>query len=269
MSGKKPLSESKNSSSRALANDLSNRARKQQSRDRAAAVIAEQKKKERRRSLLIQAGVVAVVALIVIGTTVAILGSRDDQAESVGPPAGFNDNGGIVLGDATAPVTLTVVEDFACPHCQAFEEANADLLDSFIGGSEVKVEFRPIAFLDQVSTDEFSSRALNATACVVEDEAANFAQMHRLLYANQPAEGGPGLTDDQLIDLAVQAGAEETTVSTCITGRAHDNWVEATTNRTTDEQWFSGTPTVLVNGALVEDLSADGIQAAVDAALAS
>ncbi|CAN5153144.1 MAG: DsbA family protein [Nocardioides sp.] len=269
MSGKKPTSDSGSSENNPSREVLSSRDRKQHSRDRAAAIVAERKRKDRRRSLLIQAGVVAVVAIIVIGTTIAILQKRDDQAALASPPTGFNDDGGVVLGDSTAPVTLTLVEDFACPHCQAFEDANADLLDSFIDGSEVRVEFRPIAFLDQVSTDEFSSRALNATACVVEDDAANFADMHRLLFANQPAEGGPGLTDDQLIDLAVQAGADQAAVTTCITDRAEDDWVEATTNRTTDEDWFSGTPTVLVDGTVVEDLSADGIQAAVDAALAS
>lgn len=241
--------------------------RKQQAREKAAAVQAEARRRERRRNLLIQGSIVVVVAVILVGITVMVLQAREDATAREQPPAGFDDNGGIFLGAASAAVTVTLVEDLACPACQAFEAQNKELLDSYAASdSDVRLEYRPIAFLDRVSTDEYSSRALNAAACVVADDPANWAGIHQLAYANQPAEGGPGLSDDQLIDLAVQAGADEAAVTTCIEDRTYDDWVEATTSRTTSESFFSGTPTVLVNGTKVEDVSAAGIQAAVEAA---
>ena len=207
--------------------------RKQQARARAAALRAEQQRKERRRSLAIQGVVVAVVGLIVVGVTVGVLKQRDEKAASESAPTGFDASGAVVVGAASAPVKVTLVEDFACPHCQAFESANKDLFESYADGEDVSLEYRPIAFLDRASTDEYSSRALNAAACVVADDPANWSSIHQLLYANQPAEGGSGLTDDQLTDLAVQAGADESPVATCIEDRSYDGWVQATTSRTT------------------------------------
>lgn len=244
---------------------VSGTSRKQEARAKAAAVQAEARRRERRRNLLIQGSIVAVVAVILVGITVMVLQARDDAAARSAPPVGFNDNGGIYSGAEDAAVTVTLVEDFACPHCQAFEQENKDLLDSYAAGNDVRLEYRPIAFLDRVSTDEYSSRALNAAACVVTDNPAHWSSIHQLLYASQPTEGGPGLTDEQLVDLSVQAGADESKVATCIEDRTYDGWVKATTKSTTGESFFSGTPTVLVNGTKVEDVSAAGIQAAVEA----
>jgi protein-disulfide isomerase len=240
---------------------------RQSARERSAALQAEQKREERRRTFLVQGGVVVAVVLVVVIATVAVLISRDDDAAGGDAPAGFNAAGGVEVGDADAAVTLTLVEDFACPHCKQFEESNASLFEGYQSGSDVLVEYRPIAFLDRVSTDDYSSRALNAAACVVADDPDSWSSIHRLLFANQPAEGGPGLSDDQLVDLAVEAGADEASVSTCIEDGTYDGWVESTTESTMDEPFFSGTPTVLVDGEKVEDVSADGIEAAVQNAL--
>lgn len=242
------------------------RSRKQQARERATALRAEQKRRERRRSLAIQGGVVAVAALIVIGTTIAILQQKDQQAAGERPPAGFSADGTIFAGSSSAPVTVTLIEDFACPRCKEFEATNKELFDTYVGGDDVRLEYRPIAFLDRVSTDEYSSRALNAAACAVADDPDNWTSIHQLLYDNQPAEGGPGLSDEELTTLATQAGADEPAARSCIKDRAHDGWGGATTSRTTSESYFSGTPTVLVDGSKIDDVSATGIQAAVDAA---
>ena len=64
-----------------------------------------------------------------------------------------------------------------------------------------------MAFLDRASTTNYSSRALDAAAAVVDTAPGSFQAFHDLLYANQPEEGSAGLTDAQLLDYAVQAGA--------------------------------------------------------------
>ena len=238
---------------------------------------AEEASRARRRSLLVQGGLVAVVLLVVVGITAAVLSQRqDDTTASSGSssssgssgssstPAGFTPDGVVSVGSDQAPVTLTLVEDFACPACQAFEAANASLFESYAGGDEVRLDYRPIAFLDRVSTDGYSSRALNAAACVVDADEADWPAMHDALYASQPAEGGPGLSEDELVSLAVGAGADEQDVRSCIADDTFGSWVESTTASVTDQSWFTGTPTVLVNGEPLDDVSTAGIQQAVE-----
>ena len=235
---------------------------------------AEEARRARRRSLLVQGGLVAVVLLVVVGITAAVLSQRqDDTAASSGSsgssgpsstPAGFTPDGVVSVGSDQAPVTLALVEDFACPACQAFEAANASLFESYASGDEVRLDYRPIAFLDRVSTDDYSSRALNAAACVVDADEADWPAMHDALYASQPAEGGPGLSEDELVSLAVGAGADEQDVRSCIADDTFGSWVESTTASVTDQSWFTGTPTVLVNGEPLDDVSTAGIQQAVE-----
>ena len=239
---------------------------------------AEEARRARRRSLLLQGGLVAVVLLVVVGVTAAVLSQRqDDTTASSGSsssssgssgssstPAGFTSDGVVSVGSDQAPVTLTLVEDFACPACRAFEAANASLFKSYASGDEVRLDYRPIAFLDRVSTDGYSSRALNAAACVVDADQADWPAMHEALYASQPAEGGPGLSEDELVSLAVGAGADEQDVRSCIADDTFGSWVESTTGSVTSQSWFTGTPTVLVDGTPIDDVSAAGIQQAVE-----
>ncbi|WP_203338333.1 thioredoxin domain-containing protein [Nocardioides limicola] len=227
------------------------------------------------RSALIQVAVILGLIIVVAGVAVAVLKLRDGSTAadpttppSTAAPAGFTAAGGVEVGNPEAPVTLTVIEDFACPHCQVFAISNAGLLGDYADGDDVLVEYRPVAFLDRASTDEYSSRALNAAACVVNEDESLWSQMHLQLMANQPASGGPGLTDAQLLEVARMAGADEDAVATCIAERDYADWVRATTEKMLDQDFFTGTPTVLVDGEPVDDISSAGVEAAVAAALA-
>uniref|UniRef100_UPI002B267555 DsbA family protein n=1 Tax=Nocardioides sp. TaxID=35761 RepID=UPI002B267555 len=124
-----------------------------------------------------------------------------------------------------------------------------------------------IAFLDRASTTEYSSRALNASACVMEAADTDvWKDFHRQMFLQQPPEGGAGLPDSELIRIADDAGAGN--IETCVDDRTYDDWVEATTAASGDDG-INSTPTVLVDGVILEDPSPATIQAAIDEALAS
>lgn len=226
------------------------------------------KAKEKRRQALVQGGLIAGVVVIVVAIVVGVLLQRDTTARSiVGAPVGTNSEGGIYAGTATSPVTLTMIEDFQCPICREFETANKALLDNYAKpGSRVRLEYRPIAFLDSMSSTKYSSRALNAAACVQAADPEDWRDFHNLLYANQPAEQSAGLTDDDLTDLAAEAGVPRDKVASCITGNSYAKWVKSTTDVATHLSYFQGTPTVLVNGKKIDSPTSKAIEAAVAAA---
>ncbi|MDP9822085.1 DsbA family protein [Nocardioides massiliensis] len=237
-------------------------------RARAAEVRAEQEKQVKRRRRINQ--LLAVVLVLVAGgaiTAAVIAGQRTANAPAETPP-NLSADGAVVLGNPDAETVLQVVEDFQCPACGQFEAVMGDKLDELSERDDLRVEFRGIAFLDRASSTEYSSRALNAAVCTVEDGEDVWRQMHAALFANQPSEGGAGLDDATLIDLAVDAGADEDRVSDCIEDRSYDKWVEQTTDATFDEG-ITGTPTVLLNGDKVDISTPEDLEKLVDEAVAA
>lgn len=241
-------------------------AAKRERRERAKAIREAEQRKQRRNKVLVQVGVLAAVAVIAVGVVIGI--KKASEPDFVAAPTGFADDGGITVGNPDAPVTVTLVEDFACPHCAALHQESKDLINGYANGDDVAVEFRPVAFLDRMSSDEYSSRALNAAVCVVQDDPKNWLAMHDSLLENQPAEGGAGLPDSRLTEMAVESGADEDAVSTCIDDNKNEGWVDYTSNEITNEADFQGTPGVYVNGDRVNP-TAGAIQSAVQEAQAS
>lgn len=73
------------------------------------------------------------------------------------------------MGKADAPVTVEIYFDYMCPACGAFEAANGDELDRLLEAGVVRVELRPLSFLDDQSNGTaYSTRAANAIATVAD-----------------------------------------------------------------------------------------------------
>ena len=99
----------------------------------------------------------------------------------------------IAVGSADAPVTVDLYEDFQCPNCKAFEDESGSTLAQLVADGTVQARYHGMAFLDTSANDQYSTRALNAAAVVVAAAGPEaFQTFHDLLFANQPAEGGPG-----------------------------------------------------------------------------
>lgn len=234
-----------------------------------AAQLAREKRSARRRKILTQVAVGLVVVAVVVAVTIAVLSQRDSDVGSAGSgttPPGLTSGGAVRFGAAGVPVTLQAVEDFQCPVCQQFESANANLLESYRDGDQVAVEYRPIAFLDRMSSSEYSSRALNASMCVLEDAGKDpWLDYHQSLYATQPAEGGSGLPDSDLVSMANDVGAAGDDVESCIEDRRYDDWAQQTT-KAAFADGVSGTPTLFVNGTKLDAFDSATIERAVSAA---
>jgi protein-disulfide isomerase len=86
-----------------------------------------------------------------------------------------------------------------------------------------------------------------------------------LLFANQPAEGTAGLSDDELIDLGRRAGAGGDAFASCVKSLRYESWTKTVTDAASKDG-VNGTPTVRVNGTPVEQPTPDNLRAAIEAA---
>lgn len=235
------------------------------SRQKASLLAKSRQRKDRRnRTLLMTLAGVVVAALIVGGTVFAL--SRGGSTGAAPPQV--TADGAFSIGNADAPVTVQVVEDFQCPVCQQFEAAAGDILDQYAAGSDVDVQYRGIAFLDRASTTDYSTRALNTSACVMGQGTDVWKDFHRQLYLQQPAEGSAGLPDSELISIAVAAGADKAAVTSCVDDSTYQDWTTSTTAKAFDDG-VTGTPTLFVNGTVVDGFTPEALQAAVAAAQTS
>lgn len=247
----------------------SGRSTREERQAKVAQMRAEAAKAEARRRTLIVTSIVAVIVVaIVAGFVIVQQARRDSAAAESATPANIGADNSIVIGDDDAPVTMVVYEDFQCPYCAQFESANREQMADWTDSGDVQVQYRPIAFLDSASTDDYSTRALNAVAAVMDVAPDAFLEFHNLLFENQPEEGGAGLTDQQLIDYAVQAGAPEEEITEPIENLAFEGWTARVTEASSQDG-ISGTPTIKINGTSIDNIDADSVKSAVEDALAA
>jgi protein-disulfide isomerase len=248
---------------------------RERSRERRLAQAAAERRGRIRRRLFAVGGV--VILGLVAAIVVSAVRAADDAGEgpaaaaaSAGPvvvPSSGTAAGAIVTGQANAPVTVVVYLDYLCPYCGRFEKANSAELERLIAAGTMRLELHPLAFLDRLSAGtRYSTRSANAIATVADAAPGRVLAFNRALYEQQPAEGGPGLTDDELAAVAASVG-----VDAAVTARfrhaTFESWVTAATAAAVDDG-VSGTPTVRINGkAFTGDLyTAGALTRAVESA---
>jgi protein-disulfide isomerase len=222
---------------------------------------------QRRRRTVVGAVVAAVAVVVAVVVVIVVQTQRTSTSADAAVPAGTVEEGTAVpVGQDGAPVVVDVYEDFQCPACASLEEVTGPTLAELAEGGSITLRYRPIAFLDRASTTDYSTRALNAAGVVLDAAGPDaFAAFHDLLFANQPPEGGTGLSDDELVDHAAEAGATGESVEQGIRELRFEDWAAQITEAAS-QAGVTGTPTVLVDGEELADRSPEGLRAAVDAA---
>jgi AcrR family transcriptional regulator/protein-disulfide isomerase len=173
-------------------------------------------------------------------------------------PAGVTSEGdGIVIGHG--PVRVDAFIDFLCPYCRRFEVSSGATLASLVADGRISLVYHPMNFLDEASTTNYSTRAAASSGCAA--DGGRFAQYAQALFANQPPEGGPGLSDAELADIGRTVGLADTAFTACLSDAPYRDWPSYVTARAT-ALGVEATPTVLVAGTVVE-AEARAIAAAV------
>lgn len=212
--------------------------------ERAAALLAERERAEKRRRTLIVVGIV-VGLLLVIAAGFAVNRLRDTTGD-VNDAVDTAGEYGVTIGEDDAAREVVIYEDFLCPACAAFEAETNDDLEALAEAGDVRVTYRPFTFLDRFG--DYSERATAAFGVVLDREGPEVAkEFHDLLFANQPSEAGPFPDDDALVDLAVEAGADEAAVGDLIRDLAGEDFAEGATEAALDAG-VQQTPTTILDG---------------------
>jgi protein-disulfide isomerase len=162
-------------------------------------------------------------------------------------PAGATPDGdGVMLGPGLVRVDAFI--DFMCPFCRSFELAAEPALARLVAGGQVSLAYHPMNFLDDASTTRYSTRAAAAAGCAADQ--GRFPEYAHELFAGQPREGGPGLSDAELIALGRAAGLDGESFAACVSDGPYLDWPAYVTARAT-AQGIESTPSVLVAGAAV------------------
>lgn len=236
-------------------------------------VVTDLHAEQRRQSLIMKIAAAAILVALIVGIGIWIGLSRQSSTGSsatVGAATGHAYRITAAPPGTTPKATVTLIEDFQCPACRAFESQFSDALAQLRADPDVAVDYQPIAFLDRMSTTDYSTRAANASACVAQSTGGRngfqtWLAFHNLLYANQPAEGGAGLADGELVSIAKQAGADG--VSQCIKDGQFKDWTKQATQAAL-AAGMQGTPTVLINGTKYSLSTPQDLLAAVRTAAA-
>ncbi|RUP85679.1 DsbA family protein [Dermabacter sp. HSID17554] len=222
--------------------------------------LRKQREKELNRQKRVRTAVIAAIVVVALAV-VAGLGYLIYQANAPEPELELNQPTSIskdeptlaFKADDTKPV-VDVVFDYMCPFCGAFEQVNNADINEMIDNGEATVNFHVRTFLSsKMSTTEYSARAGGAAVCTYEDSPEVFLKFHEQLFANQPAEGGPGLSDKELETYAKDAGASEETLS-CIKDQKFRRYA-VDVLEPVGAKLSPATPAVFING---KEWGADG-----------
>jgi protein-disulfide isomerase len=248
---------------------MSSEPARQLRRERRAAALAQKRVDPRRASQeprRIGLGLVTIAALAGGLVLVAGLLLLNNQPKAVpitvataAAPAGIPTSGH-VLGNAAAPVTLDLYEDFQCPACEQWgQNVLPGLVRNELAAGTAKIVFHGFAFIGPESKD--AHRAAWAA-----EQQGRFWDMWATLYANQGLhENGGSFVRERLLAMADAIGLDHDRFVTDFDSAAATAAVSAGIADAA-QAGINSTPTVLVNGAHPDSNGYTELSAAIAAA---
>jgi protein-disulfide isomerase len=177
---------------------------------------------------------------------------------------------GAVLGQPAAPVTLVEYADLQCPYCAQWSlDTFPTLVNEYVRGGKLRIEFRGMAFLGPDS-----EKALSAVYAAGEQD--RLWHVLDVLFANQAGENSGWVTDDLLAGLAPSlTGLDGELLLADADGEAVADAI-ARSEQQAQADGIRGTPSFLLGstGGTLElleltSLDAQAFRSAIDAVLAA
>jgi protein-disulfide isomerase len=214
--------------------------------------------------------IVGVIGFIIWWTTrppepVDVNALKSDMDKVQVKPADMTDSYGFLISKdglnkpvANVPST-DVYMDFMCPACGAIDRTMDDTWIKMVEAGQLNLVVHPLAFLDRLSSDEYSSRAASMATYIAENDPDHLLAFIKAMFGEdfQPQEGAyQPVSDQQIADLAVKAGVDKQ-VATDAMKETYKPWIQALSQWTPYQknlQNVSGsykgemtTPTLLIN----------------------
>ena len=180
--------------------------------------------------------ILAAFALVALGAC-----SKQGADASAAPAAGD-----MILGSATAPVTLIEYASTTCPHCAHFHETVFEgIKTKYIDTGKVKFIFREFPTAPEaIAVAEFQ-----IARCAGKDKyfpllATFFKEQRNIMEAAQSPTGAK----PPLLAIARQAGLSEQQFETCIADPKAQQAILDTAKAGAEQFKISGTPTLILEG---------------------
>jgi protein-disulfide isomerase len=148
----------------------------------------------------------AIAALAVVAVAAVILitgggGSTRSDVEFAGIPQTMTEDGGHVLGNPDAPVTIVEFADFFCPVCQDYKPTVNRFIEEYVVTGQARFEYR---FLPSQASQS-SSFAAQIAYCASQQHEGGFWPVHEEMFAiaanNSIADGDIGRELARRLDL--------------------------------------------------------------------
>ncbi len=187
--------------------------------------------------------------MLIVGGYFLVTSLGSDKPDT--PPAGASGDYGLVVGEADAPKSIVIYEDFLCPFCGQLEQTTGDQLDEQVEAGDIKVEYRPIPFLAGRFDDSRGGRQrLRRSARRLRSGGRQGVPRPPV---RQPAggDGAPPRRPTSWSSGPSRPVPTEDDVRPGIEDMAFEGWVDAAGDAASDAG-VNSTPTVLVDGERVE-----------------
>lgn len=239
---------------------MSSRVSQKQAKRQANMVVRQQLAKEqRRRKMMVGVG---AAALILVAGLIGWGVYSGQQPTSFATPAHATSNADGLIA-TTGPVSVEIYQDYMCPHCKEFEQSAATTIDQLVKAGKIQLVIHPVAILDGASSTRYSTRAAASAGCA--SDGNKLLAYNTALFAQQPEEGGAGLSNDKLVQIGGTVGLTDASFGSCVTGGKYLTWVPHVTDEAS-RRGLQGTPTVYVGGKKLDEPSAASLTAALAAA---
>jgi protein-disulfide isomerase len=219
--------------------------------------------------------IVAVVAAVVIVAGALILTNQSKATGVLGspnPPVGSAVTPVSIptkdrtLGNATAPHTLDIYEDFQCPNCEIFtRDFEPEVVANYVATGKVKLVYHDYLVVDSNTGGTESLDAANAALCA--NDQGLFWPYHDWLFANQYTEGSGAFTKDRLKSIGAMVPIPDIAkFNSCVDGGSHNQEVKTEQSSTPSD--VRGTPALKIDGGnVLTSYDYVTISAALDKAL--
>jgi len=172
---------------------------------------------------------------------------------------------GHALGSSDAPVTVEVWADYQCPYCARFSaEVEPQIIEDYVTDGKVRLVFRDLAFLGDESR-------WAAVAARLAEQQDRFWPFHDYLFANQLGENTGSFSVERLQQIATAAGLDRTTFDAGLAlepARTLFAQIQSESETDAGKLGIHATPSVVVDGKLLDGNDWATVQAAIEAALA-
>lgn len=161
----------------------------------------------------------AVVALVVVVALIAVIVLSQSAAEGSGiaytegelennVQMYRTDDGGHVIGNPDAPITIVTFEDFFCPACQQYKPVVNEVLQELVLTGDAQLEFRYLQ-----TQREPSPYSMQLAECAGELVDGGFWVAHDWIFAE--ASAGGVTTSDLSQGLAEEVGISQAELIEC------------------------------------------------------